>query len=63
MSFRLVPERGCLSTLLLGRKTTIIATLIKGNISLGLAYSFRGLVHYHHGGEHGGTQADMRLEL
>jgi hypothetical protein len=26
------------------------ATLIKENISLGLAYSFRGLVHCHHGG-------------
>jgi hypothetical protein len=27
----------------------------------GLAYSFRDLVHYHHGGEHGGTQADVVL--
>jgi hypothetical protein len=26
---------------------------------LGLAYSFRGLVYYHHGGEHCGMQADM----
>jgi hypothetical protein len=24
----------------------------------GLAYSFRGLVYYHYGGEHGGTQAE-----
>jgi hypothetical protein len=29
---------------------------------MGLAYSFRGLVCYHRGGEHGGTQADMVLE-
>jgi hypothetical protein len=27
-----------------------------------LAYSFRGLVHYHHGGEHGGVQADTGVE-
>ena len=38
------------------------ATLIKENISLGLAYSFRGLVHYHHGGKRGRIQADMVLE-
>ena len=38
------------------------ATLIKENISLGLAYSSRGLVHYHHGGKHGSVQADMVLE-
>ena len=36
--------------------------LTKDNISLGLAYSLRGLVHYHHGGKHGGVQADMVLE-
>jgi hypothetical protein len=35
------------------------ATLIKENISLGLAYSFRGLVHYHHERKHGRIQADM----
>ena len=35
---------------------------IKQNISLWLAYSFRGLVHYHHGGKHGSVQADMMLE-
>ena len=34
----------------------------KGNISLGLAYRFRGSVHYHHGGKHGSIQADMMLE-
>ena len=27
-----------------------------------LAYSIRGLVHYHHGGNHGSVQADMVLE-
>ena len=40
----------------------IKATLIKENISLGLAYSFRGSVHYHHGRKHGSMQADMVLE-
>jgi hypothetical protein len=29
---------------------------------LGLAYSFRGSVHYHHDGKHGSIQADMVLE-
>ena len=29
---------------------------------MGLAYSFRGSVHYHHGGKHGSLQADMVLE-
>jgi hypothetical protein len=38
------------------------ATLIKENISLGLVYSFRGSVHYHHGRKHGGVQADILLE-
>jgi hypothetical protein len=37
------------------------ATLIKENISLGLAYSFRGLVHYHDR-KHGSVQAGMVLE-
>jgi hypothetical protein len=37
------------------------ATLIK-DISLGLAYSFRGSVHYHHGGKHGSRLADVVLE-
>jgi hypothetical protein len=32
------------------------ASLTKESISLG---HFRGLVHYHHGGEHGGTQAHV----
>jgi hypothetical protein len=27
------------------------AILIKANIQLGMAYSFRGSVHYHHGGK------------
>jgi hypothetical protein len=39
------------------------ATLIKENIyNVGLAYSFRGSVHYHHGRKHGSLQADMVLE-
>jgi hypothetical protein len=40
-----------------------IATLIKENISLGLAYSFsfRGLVHYCHGEKHGSMQAGKVL--
>jgi hypothetical protein len=38
------------------------ATLRKKNISLGLAYSFRGSVRYHHGGKHSSMQADMVLE-
>jgi hypothetical protein len=29
---------------------------------LGLVYSFRGLVHYHHGREHDNFQADMVLK-
>ena len=37
-------------------------TLIKANIPLELAYSFRGSVHYHHGEKHKGIQADMVLE-
>jgi hypothetical protein len=40
----------------------IKATLIKENISLGLAYSFRGLVHYDQGGKIGGIQSDLVLE-
>ena len=39
------------------------ATLIKQNIyKLELAYSFRGSVHYLHGGKHGSMQVDMVLE-
>jgi hypothetical protein len=37
-------------------------TLTKENIQLGLAYSFRGSVHHHHGGKHGSVQADIVLE-
>jgi hypothetical protein len=29
---------------------------------LGLAYSFKGSVHYPHGGKHGSLQTDMALE-
>jgi hypothetical protein len=38
------------------------AAFLKNNISLVLAYSFRGSVHYHHGRKHGSMQADMVLE-
>ena len=38
------------------------ATLLKDNIEFGLAYTFRGLIHYRHGGNHGTMQADMLLE-
>ena len=35
---------------------------LKDNIELGLAYSFRGSVYYHHGGKCGSMQADIVLE-
>jgi hypothetical protein len=38
------------------------ATLIKGNISVELAYSFRGSVYRHRGEQHGSVQADLVLE-
>ena len=34
----------------------------KGKHLIGLAYRFRGSIHYHHGRDHGGMQADMVLE-
>ena len=37
------------------------STFIKDSIYLGLAYSFRGSVYYHHGRKHGSVQADMVL--
>lgn len=40
-----------------------IATLTKGNISLGLPYSFRGLVDHCHGGIHGSVQEDKVLRV
>ena len=39
-----------------------VAILIKDNISLELAYRFRGSVYYHHGGKDGRVQADVVLE-
>ena len=47
---------------LLSRDTITKATLIMDNISLGLAYKFRGSVPSHHDRKHGGLQADMALE-
>jgi hypothetical protein len=38
---------------LLWRDIMTMAILIKDNISLGLAYRFRDLVHYYHGRKHG----------
>ena len=38
------------------------AILINKNIELGLAYHFRGSVHYHHGGKYGSVQAGMVLQ-
>ena len=38
-----------------------IATLIKENISLRLAYIFRDPGHYYHGGKDGSIQADVVL--
>jgi hypothetical protein len=35
-----------------------IAILMKENTELGLAYSFRCSVHYHHIGKHGSVQAE-----
>jgi hypothetical protein len=39
-----------------------MTTAIKETISLGLAYSFRGLAHCRLGRKHGSMQADMVLE-
>lgn len=39
-----------------------MATFIKKNISLVMDYSFRSLVQYHHGAEHGGMQGDVVLK-
>jgi hypothetical protein len=38
------------------------ATLKKDKIYLGLTYSFRGSVHYHHWRRHDSIQVDMMLE-
>ena len=50
-----------LGVLLLRRGIMTKTTLIKENISLELAYSFRGLLHYHHGRKPS-MQADKVLE-
>lgn len=46
---------------LLLRDSMIKAPLMK-DISLGLAYMFRGLVLYCHGRKHDGKQADMMMK-
>ena len=44
----------CFRILLCWRDTMTMTTLILENIYVGLAYSFRGLVHYCHGRKHDG---------
>jgi len=46
----------------LGKDTRTKPTLIKENVCLGMAYSFKGLVHNPHGGKHDSVQADVVLE-
>jgi hypothetical protein len=41
----------------------IKAALIKANMYLGLAYSLRGLVHYHHGRKPDSMQAGHSLSI
>lgn len=53
-------QANCLSIYCCEEKTMAMATLLKENIQLTLAYSFR--VHYHHGGKLGGIQAGIMLE-
>ena len=48
----------CLRVLSLGRHTMTKATLMRKTFNWGLAYSFRALVHCHHGRKHGSMQAD-----
>lgn len=35
---------------------------IKENIYWEFAYTFRGIVHYHHGRKYGSMQAEVKLE-
>ena len=49
------------TVLLLQRDNVTMAYLIKENIELELAYSFRCSVHYHHD-KHDRVQVDMVLE-
>ena len=37
--------------------------LVKGDISLRLAYNFKGLVHYHHGGKYGVIVLEKELRV
>lgn len=41
----------------------IMATSMEEKLKLGLAYTFRSLVHDHCGGKSGGIQKDMILEM
>ena len=51
----------CLSQCSIAVKRHHDQDLIKEAIDLGLAYSFRGLVHYQRDRKHGDTQAEMML--
>ena len=62
MNFSMAWPRPVVRVSLLWRDTVPKTTLIKGNISLELAYNFRGLIHYHHGETHGSVQADTMVE-
>ena len=53
----------CLSALLLCRYTMSVATLIKESIQLGLAQSFRGFIHYHHGWKHGTKNREFCIQI
>lgn len=51
-----------ISDTLLWRDTMTMATLSKKSFNLGLAYSWRDLVHYPHGGKHGSLLAYLVLK-
>ena len=41
---------------------TMTTFFLKTKYLVRVGLQFRGLVHYHHGGKHGGMQADIVLE-
>ena len=47
---------------MLRRQTVTKATVLKVNIYLGLAYSFKYLVYYHYSRKHGSMKAAMMLK-
>ena len=58
----IVVVHGCLRVSIGVKRHHDQANCYKENIELGLAYNFRGLVHYLHGRNYGGMQAKMVLE-